>query len=115
MVQKVTVKREFEAQRVKNSPCQPSNNIGVGNGTGGLLLPRNTFGEGGEATYPKNTKNPPTFVLQCLCETVNKLGHKCTNLSYVTFILFEGTSKSILSNSIINSILLYYQFSMLEM
>ena len=31
-----------------------------------------------------------------------QLDHKCTNLIYVPFILFEGISKSILFNSILN-------------
>ena len=71
--------------------------------------PHNNFGEGGGrgvgATYPSHPQESTYIFLQCLCETV-KLDHKCTNLIYVPFILFEGISKSILFNSILSCAIL---------
>ena len=65
--------------------------------------PPNNFGGG--PIYPlaphPSPRKPTHIFLQCLCEAV-KLDHKCTNLIYVPIILFEGTSKSILFNSILN-------------
>ena len=54
-----------------------------------------SVGRGGGEAPPPPPNNPPTFSIQCLCETV-KTRSQCTNLIYVPFILFEGISKSIL-------------------
>ena len=59
----------------------------------------------GEPTYPLAPSIIHHIFLQCLCETVKKLDHKCTNLIFnicTFFILFKGISKSKLFNSILN-------------
>ena len=71
--------------------------------------------EGGNIPSAPPPNNPPTFSFNVY--------HKCTNLIYVPFILFEGISKSILFNSNLNFaayfsiliLILLYNFAVLEM
>ena len=54
---------------------------------------------GGGGTYPlPPPNNPPTRSFNEYVKQL-KLDHKCTNLIYVPFILFEGIPKSILISS----------------
>ena len=82
--------------------------IGVGTGGaegggGGTGPPIILEGGGGQHTlrHSPPPNNPPTFSFNIYLKQ-QKLDHKCTNLIYVPFILFEGISKSVHFNSILN-------------
>ena len=61
---------------------------------------KNTHLEGGNIPFG-TPNNPLTFSFNVYVKQP-KLDHKCNNLIYVPFILFEGISKSMLFNSILN-------------
>ena len=72
------------------SPKQPTNQIYIGVGRGGQ--PSSILLEG-LAAYPLGPQNiSPTFSINVYVIQY-KLDHKCTNLIYAPFILFEGILK----------------------
>ena len=69
------------------SPKQPTNQIYIGVGRGGQPSPILLEGL---AAYPLGPQNiSPTFSINVYVKQY-KLDHKCTNLIYAPFILFEG-------------------------
>ena len=92
--------------------------IGIGRGRGGAgrggQPPNNSItlggGGGGNIPFAPPPNNPSILFSSNVYVTQLKLDRKCTKLMYVPFILFEGISKSILINSILNFAILSVSF-----